>query len=229
MEGRSLRTYDDAALVGRSAPDGPPARRRGDALGAVSRTVGLLLKLTLLAILLAVLVAVLGLIGVGGRVTTGIADRVGAALERGAGAVTNAVQAARDVADPAHPPRGALVQDTEFDELIRLDIGAPIAGSADRTLVVANVGRREDPENADAAVYAVVHTELKVPQETRILGVTVRASRDPRDHYLYKGESFRVGRRLYKVNWASLDRRQIAIAAYRDADRVTAPLKFETD
>jgi hypothetical protein len=59
--------------------------------------------------------------------------------------------------------------------------------------------------------------------------MVVNSTRDPRDYYLYKGETFRVGRKLYKVNWVSLERNQVAIATYRDPDRVTAPLKFELD
>ena len=223
------RQDDDAALVGRARPVAPPAPRRFDAVGAASRGIGLLLKLTLLLILLTVLVGLMGLVGVGGRPTAGVGDRIGAALEGGAGAVARAVQTVRDAADPAHPPRGTLAQDTEFDELLRLDVGATIAGSQTRTLTITAIQRRQDAENPDQGVYAVVHSELIVPRETRVLGLLVRTDRDPRDEYLYKGESFRVGRRLYKVNWVSLDRQQVAVAAYRDPDRATAPLKFQVD
>ena len=229
-ETRTLRRRDDddGGLVGRPVP-GPPARR-GDALGVASRVVGLLLKLTLLAILVAVLVGLLGLLaflGVGARGSGGIGEQIGVAVTRGTDAVAGAVRTVRDAADPAHPPRQPLAQDTEFDELIRLDVGASLPASEGRTLVFSGVQRREGPESSDAAVYAVVHSELIVPRETRVLGILVRRDREPRDFYLYKGESFRVGSRLYKVNWVSLDRRQMAVAAYRDPDRVTAPLKFE--
>lgn len=227
-EARSLRPHDDGALVGQPAPR-PPARRPSDPLSFASRTVGLLLKLTCLAIAVTVLVGVLGLLGVGGRATTGVGDRLVEALGRGAGAVSQAVEGVRDLGDPAHPPRQALAQDAEFNELMRLDVGSPLADAGERTLVVAAVQRREGAESADAAVYATIHSELRTPRETLVLGIVVRTSRDPQDYYLYKGESFRVGRRLYKVNWVSLDRQQIAIAAYRDPDRVTAPLKFEID
>ena len=224
-----MQRYDDGALVGRITPEGPSVRRRADAIGATSRVVGLLLKLTLLAILLTALVGLLGVIGVGGRATATIGERIGGAFDQGVGAVARAVQTVRDVADPAHPPRQAIAQDTEFDELIRLDLGAPIGGAANRTLVFTAVQRRDGADTPDSAVYATIHSELTVPQETRVMGILLRSTRDPQDHYLYKGESFRVGRRLYKVNWVSLDRQQMAIAAYRDPDRVTAPLKFEVD
>jgi hypothetical protein len=230
-ETRTLARYDDdddRALLD-APPPRPPARRRADPLDVASRTAGLLIKLTLLAILVAVLIGVVGLMGAGGRATAGLGAGLSGAVERGAGAVANAVQAARDAADPAHPPRQSLAYDTELEELTRLDVGSPIPGASERTLVLSGVQRRESPEHPDAAVYAVLHSELKTPRETRILGVVVSSTRDPSDLYLYKGETFRVGRKLYKVNWVSLERNQIAIATYRDPDRVTAPLKFELD
>jgi hypothetical protein len=232
-ETRIVRRHDDDdyALVGRAAPPGPPSRQ-AESLGAASRFVGLLLKLTLLGILVAVLVGIVGLIGwigVGSRAGAGLSDQVSGALTRGAGALANAVQVVRDATDASHPPRQTLAQDTEFEELIRVDVGFSLPAPETRTLVFSGVQRRDGAESPDAAVYAVVHSELKAPRETRVLGIVVRTDRDPRDYYLYKGESFRIGRRLYKVNWVSLDRRQMAVAAYRDPDRVTGPLKFELD
>jgi hypothetical protein len=226
---RSLRTYDDRALLGEIDAPPPLVRRRPDRLGLASRVVGLLLRFTLLLILLATLGGVVGLVGAVARAPSSVGEQLGGTVERSVGVVAGAVQAVRDATDPAHPPRQALAQDTEFDELIRLDVDSPIGGASNRTLVFAAVQRRDGPESPDSAVYAVIHSELVTPQETRILGVLVRTNRDPRDDYLYKGETFRVGRRLYKVNWVSLDRQQIAIAAYRDPDRVTAPLKFVAD
>ena len=89
---RSLQRYEDGALVGRITPEGPPVRRHADVIGAASRVVGLLLKLTLLAILLAALVGLLGVIGVGGRATATIGERIGGAFDHGVGAVAGAVQ-----------------------------------------------------------------------------------------------------------------------------------------
>ncbi len=227
---RALRRHnDDDALAGRAQPVGPLARRNGDLLGTVSRGIGLLVKLTLLLILLTVLVGLMGLLGIGGGTTASVGNRIGAALGDGAGIVGRAVQSVRDVTDPAHPPRDALAQDTEFDELVRLDVGAQIGGSQTRTLTITGIQRRQDAVSPDQGTYAVIHSELVVPRETRILGLFVRLDRESRDDYLYKGETFRVGRRLYKANWVSLDRQQVAIAAYRDADRATAPVKFEAD
>lgn len=227
MESRSLRQYNDEALVGKTASTAPERRR--DWLALTSRTVGLLVKLTFLAILLVVLIGLLDVVGVGGRTTTGVGESLSAAFAGGTRAVAGAVQSVRDLGDPAHPPRGPLTQDTELDELMRLDVGSQVLGSADRTVIVTSVGRREDADSPDASIFAVVHTELRQPREVRIFGVVVRTDTEPRDHYLYKGETFRVGRRLYKVNWVSLDRQQVAIGAYREPDRVTAPRKLEAD
>jgi hypothetical protein len=195
----------------------------------VSRGIGLLLKLTLLLTLLAVLWGMVTLIGVGVRAPGAIGEQIGGAIERGANVIGAAGQRVADAFDPAHPPRAALAQDVEIDELLRLNVGAQVAGSATRELSIASIQRRADPAGPDGAVYAVVHGELREPQETKVLGVTVRSTRDPKDYYLYKGETIRIGRKLYKVNWVSVERQQVALIAYRDQDRVTAPLKAEID
>ena len=110
-----------------------------------------------------------------------------------------------------------------------LPVMSEVSGSTTRDLTIASIQRRADPSGPDGAVYAVLHGELKQAQETKILGVTVRSTRDPRDYYLYKGETIRIGRKLYKVNWVSVERQQVALIAYREQDRVTAALKAEID
>ncbi|MDP8922340.1 MAG: hypothetical protein M3O34_05620 [Chloroflexota bacterium] len=204
----------------------PPRR---DALGVASGIVGLALKLTMLAILLALFVGLLGLIGVGGRSTAIVGEQVGAAFQRGVDSIGAAAHRVRDTFDPAHPPRDPLAQDTEIDELLRVGVGQDLAGSTTRTVTLASVQRREGAGSPDTAVYATLKSELRVPEETRVLGVTLRSTRDPREHHLYRGETFRIGNRLYKVNWVSVERQQAAIVAYRDQDRVTAPVKFAID
>ena len=204
----------------------PVVRPRRDPLGIASGLVGLALKLTWLAILLALLVGLLGLIGVGGRPTATVGDTVGAAFQQGVNALGAAAQQARDAFDPAHPPRGVLALDTEIDELARVGVGQEIAGSATRTVTLTSIQRREGADSPDTAVYATLTSELRVPDETKVLGVTLRSTRDPREHHLYRGETFRIGNKLYKVNWVSVERQQAAIVAYRDQDRVTAPTKF---
>lgn len=206
----------------------PPSRPAG-VLDGASRVLGLLIRLTLLLILLAVLWAVISLVGIGARAPASLGEQVGTALERGAGVAASIGQRIADSLDPAHPPRAALAHDVEIDELLRLDVGAELPGTAERTATVASIQRRADADSPDTAVYAVIHSELRVPEETTVLGITVRSTRSPRDDYLYKGESLRIGRRLYKVNWVSIERQQVALVAYRDQDHVTAKLRAEID
>ena len=204
-------------------------RRTVPSADLASRVIGVLLKLTLLLILLAVLWGLVSFMGTALRTPGAITEQIGGALQRGAGIVGAAGQRVADTFDPAHPPRDALAQDVEIDELLRLNVGAQVAGSNSRELTVASIQRRADPTGPDGAVYAVLHGELREPQETKVLGVTVRSTRDPKDYHLYKGETIRIGRKLYKVNWVSVERQQLALVAYRDQDRVTAALKAEID
>jgi hypothetical protein len=205
----------------------PP--RQASALDFVSRAIGLLLKLTCLLMLLALLWGVVSLIGVGMRAPAAIGDQIGGAMQRGANVVGSAVQRAQDAFDPAHPPRDTLAQDTEIDELLRINVGGQVAGSSLRTISVASIQRRPDATSPDGALFVTLRGELREPRETKILGTTVQSTRDPRDYYLYKGESLRIGKTIYKVNWVSAERQQIALVAYRDQDRVSAPLKAEID
>jgi hypothetical protein len=227
---RGIARYDaDDSLLPAPIQQRPLAVRTRDPLGTASRVAGLLVKLTLLAILVAILVAGLSLLGVGGRTTAGLGEQIGAAIERSSGAVGNVAQTIRDATDPAHPPRGPITYDTEFAELATYRVGAEIPGAAERTIIVSRLERRTDAPAPDTAAYAVIHTELRSPRETRVLGILVRSDREPRDLFLYKGESIRVGRKLYKVNWLSLEQQQIGLAAYRQPDQVTGALKLETD
>ncbi|MCC7367496.1 MAG: hypothetical protein IT306_03680 [Chloroflexi bacterium] len=206
-----------------------PAPRPRSALDTVSRGIGLLLRLTMLLILGAVLWGVVSFVGAGMRAPAAIGEGIGNAIERGAGVAAAAAQRVTDTFDPAHPPRQALAQDAEIDELLRLNIGGEIQGSTTRSITLASIQRRAEPTGQDSAIYAVLHSELRQPQETKVLGVTVRSTRDPQDHYLYKGETVRIGARLYKVNWVSMERQQLALVAYREQDRVAAPLKAQVD
>jgi hypothetical protein len=209
--------------------DAPNPRRRFDLLGALSGIVGLAFKLTALLIMVAILWAVVGLIGIGGSLTSGVGARVSSALEQGAAAATAIGQRAADAFDPAHPPRSALTQDVEIDELLRVSVGGDIAGSTTRTVTLASIQRRPDATSSDAALYASLHSELRQPNDTKVMGVTVRSTREPRDDYVYKGETVRIGTKLYKVNWISAERRQIALVAYRDQDHVSSPVKASVE
>lgn len=217
-------TREDARPIVVSAPVRPPS-----ALDTVSRGIGALVKLTVLLILLTILWGLVSMVDVGARAPGALGDQIGGAIERGAGAVASAGQQIADAFDPAHPPRQALTQDVEIDELLRIGVGGSIPGSSTRDLTLASIQRRADPSGPDQAVYAVLHGELKQAQESSVLGVTVQSTRDPQDFYLYKGETIRIGQKLYKVNWVSIERQQLALVAYREQDRVAAPLKAEID
>jgi len=41
--------------------------------------------------------------------------------------------------------------------------------------------------------------------------------------------TFRIGSRLYKVNWLAAGEQQVAIGMYRDPDRFAGKLAFESD
>ncbi len=205
----------------------PVPTRSGGAVASLNRGLGLLIRLTLLLILLAALWGSVTLINVGVRAPAALGEQFNGAIERGAGLVGAAGQRIADTFDPAHPPRQAITLDAEIDELLRIGTGAALNGSSTRSITLASVQRQATPTGPDSAVYAVLHSELREPKETKVLGVTVRSTRDAQDHYLYKGETIRIGQRLYKVNWVSVERQQLALVVYREQDRVTAPLKFE--
>jgi hypothetical protein len=207
-----------------TAPARPPSP-----MDVVSRGIGLVIKLTVLLILLAFLWGVVTLTNAGVRAPAALTDQIGSAVERSANAIGAVGQRVADAFDPAHPPRQALAQDVEIDELIRVNVGGQLAGSKSRDLTLTSIQRRADPAGPDSAVYAILRGELREAQETKVLGVTVRSTRDPQEYYLYKGETIRIGSKLYKVNWVSTERQQLALIAYREQDRVTAPLKAEID
>jgi hypothetical protein len=205
------------------------ARRGFDPVGFLSSIVGLAFKLVGLLILLTVLWALAGFVGIGSSVTGGVGAHVSSAIEQGAAAATAIGQRAADEFDPAHPPRAALTQDLEIDELLRLNVGAEVPGASTRAVTLAAIQRRPDAPNADAALYATLHSELRQPNDTKVLGVTIRSTTDPHDDYLYKGETVRIGAKLYKVNWISAERQQIALVLYRDQDHASAAMKAAFD
>ena len=226
-DGRSEIRYNDRAESREAVVRDVP--RPLTSMDLVSRGLGTLIKLTVLLIFLTVLWGLVTLVGTTARAPAALGEQIGNAVERGASAIGAAGQRVADAFDPAHPPRQALAQDVEIDELLRLNVGGHVDGSSTRTLTVASIQRRADPSGPDGAVYAILHGELREPQETKVLGVTVHSTRDPKEYYLYKGETIRIGRKLYKVNWVSIERQQVALIAYREQDRVTAPLKAQID
>jgi hypothetical protein len=197
-------------------------------LGTAVQVVILLLLLSILAAVVLVLFAVASLVNVPGQVAGGVGSQLGGVASQANKAVTSAQQALQNATDPNHPPVG-LVYDDEFTTLDVWHVGDSMPGGTQYVLTVQSVKRREGADSADTALYAVIHAELRQPRETRILGQLVRTDSDPHDAVVYKGETFRIGRAFYRVNWISQDENALAAGVLRRPDAVTQTLKFEYD
>jgi hypothetical protein len=184
--------------------------------------------LVLLAVLLAALLMFSSMLGWGGSVG-GAGERASETMRSAADSLSRAGQEARDRLDPSHPPRAALDYDPEIEEFLRLGVGERLLGNGQRVFSIASIKSRPDAERPQLSRYVVIHSELRQPNETRVLGVTVRRDAEPRDDYLYQGEAFRLGGQVYKVNWISAERQQLALIQLRTPDRVDLPLKFVYD
>jgi len=201
--------------------------RRGF-LGTATQTVILLLLLTILAGVVLMLFALASLVGVPGQVAGGVGSRLTGVATEASRAVSGAQQALQNATDPNHPPTG-LIYDHEFSTLLVWHIGEGLPGGSQYVLTLQTIKRRDLADSPDTAQYAVIHAELRQPRETRILGQLLRSDADPRDYVVYKGETFRVSRALYRVNWISQDESALAAGRYRNPDAVSAPLKFDVD
>lgn len=195
-------------------------------LGTIMQVVGLLILLTILGGMALLMWTVASLASLPSQVAGGVGSQVSGAAAEAARAVDRASRAVRDATDPARPPTG-LDYDTPFVALRVLSVGDQLVGGGEYVLTVKEVRRRDDGERTETSLYAVIHAELRQPRETRVLGQVVRTDRDERDHPVYTGESFRIGRASYRVNWVSREQNQMAIGTYRYADAATGPLKFE--
>jgi hypothetical protein len=197
---------------------------KGTVLGAfaVAAVAGALVMVLLL-------ITVWNFFAVTGRATASIGDRLNEAVTRTEQAVSTVAQEVADARDPAHPPRAELAQDVEFDSITRIALNGELPASRDHRLTLSDVRRRPDASNPDQAQYAVVHREFRQPRETKLLGQTILVDRDEKDYYLYKGQTVRIGRDLYKVNWVSLATGQIGLARYRQPDTFFGRLEFELD
>lgn len=141
-------------------------------------------------------------------------------------------KAARQLADsldPADPPRGELLYDTEFDDFTRVATGQAFGRTNEYVVALAEIRKREGATTPNEAQYALVRRSYETPRETRILGVVIRTNRGEAGYFLYKGEPFRLGGAYYKVNWVSVERGEIALVRYRNVDELTVPLKFRID
>ena len=197
-------------------------------LATAVQVVMLLVLLTILAGLGLMLVVLSSLINVPGQVAGGVGASVTGVTAQASRAVSGAQQAFQNATDPTHPPAG-LVYDTEFSALVTWHVGdhLPTQGAYDLTLQA--IQRRASADSPDVALFAVVHAQLRQPRETRLLGQLIRSDADPHDYPIYKGETFRAGQGLFRVNWVSQDANALAAGVYRTPDTVSAPLQFDYD
>jgi hypothetical protein len=215
--------------VARAAqPPPPPQRTGGGGLGTAIQVLVLLLLLGLFAGMLLTMVAVASLLNVPNQVAGGLGGQLNGAAASAAHAVSSAQQAIQDATDPTHPPTG-LTYDTEFSALQTWHIGDRLPESTDYTFSLQAIRRRDGASSPETALYAIVHAELRQPRETRILGQLIRSDSDPHDYVVYTGQSFRIGRTLYRVNWVSQESSAMAAGIYRNPDRASAPLVFAYD
>jgi hypothetical protein len=201
----------------------PPRRSSG-----LSLVAALLLAICLLVLAVAAVfvLVVASLTGWGDRAVGEAGQRAAAVVGSAADSLEQAGQDARDRFDPSHPPRGALPYDTEIQEFLRLNVGQTLPDGRTRVFTLAAIKSREGGERPELSRYVVVHSELRQANETRVLGLTVRRDPEPRDDYLYQGEAFRLSGQVYKINWISPERQQVAVIQLRDPDRANLPLKF---
>ena len=188
--------------------------------GILGTAIQLVMLLLLLAILGAVVVVLLSLASL-----TSVPSQVGGVASQASRALSSAQQAVQNVTDPNHPPTG-LSYDTEFSALDTWRVGDGLPGGTEYVLTVKSIERRAG-DSPDTALYVVVHAELRQPHETRILGQLVRSDSDPHDYVVYKGETFRIGHAVYRVNWISQETNSLAAGVIRNPDAMTQPLKFD--
>ncbi len=197
-------------------------------MGTALQVVLLLLLLSLLAGVVLMLFAVLSLVNAPGQLAGGVSTGLGGVASEASRAVSGAQQALQNATDPNHPPTG-LTYDNEFSALPVWHVGDGLPGGTQYVLSLQTIRRRAGADSPDTALYAVIHAELRQPRETRILGQLVRSDADAHDYVIYKGETFRIGRALYRVNWISQDENTLAAGRYRNPDAVSASLKFDVD
>ncbi len=223
-------TQTDVPPALRPAPREPerivvPSQSRG-VLGTVVQAVVLLLLLSILAAVVLVLFAIVSMLNLPSQVAGGVNSQFGNVAAQASRAVNSAQQALQNATDPNHPPNG-LSYDNELASLQLWHVGDGLPGGTDYVLTLQAIKRREGADSPDTAQYGVIHAQLRQPRETRLFGQLVRSDADPRDHSIYKGETFRIGRALYRLNWISQDENALAAGVLRHPDAVTAPLKFD--
>jgi hypothetical protein len=191
-------------------------------LGTILQVVTLLLLLAILGAVMLMLFAVASLMNVSG----GVGSQLGSVTSQASRALTGAQQVIQNATDPNHPPSG-LTYDTQFTSIQTWHLGDGLPGGNQYVLTVRSIQRRSDAGSPETALYAVIHAELRQPNETRILGQVIHSDSDPHDYAVYAGEIFRIGRSFYRMNWISQEDNEVAAGVLRNPDAVTQPLKFE--
>jgi hypothetical protein len=195
-------------------------------LGTAVQVVVLLLLLSILAGVVVVLFAVAAVVNAPGQVAGGVGTGLSGVAAGASRAVSGAQQALQNATDPNHPPTG-LIYDDEFSTLQVWHVGDGLPGGTQYVLTLQTIKRRDGADSPDTALYAVIHAELRQPRETRVLGQLIRSDADAHDYVIYKGEPFRIGHAVYRVNWISQEEAAIAAGMLRHPDEMTAALKFE--
>ena len=197
-------------------------------LSTAVQGVFLLLLLAILAGVVLMLFAVMAVLNTPAQLAGGVGAQLSGASDQASRAVSGAQQALQNVTDPNRPPSG-LSYDTEYTSLLTWRVGERLPDGAQYVLSVQSIRRRDGTDSPDTGLYAIVHAELRQPRETRLLGQLLRTDSDAHEHVVYKGESFRIGRAWYRVNWISQEASAMAAGVYRHPDAVSSPLKFEYD
>jgi hypothetical protein len=160
-----------------------------------------------------------------------LAGGVGSSAQAAGQAVTRSAQATlqsiEDATDPLHPPRYAIQQDPQFDELRTLSAGDLLGDSRLYHFDVTTIEQRPDGSTPDQRLYARIHRRLIVPNVTRVLGITVRTDDQGKDFALYRGQEFAIGGHSFKVNWLSSENRQLVVVRFRRAEDAEGPLVFD--
>jgi hypothetical protein len=200
---------------------------RADPFGIALRLLGLLALLMLIALLALMLVLASNIAGMG-SVGDNLTGRARGYIDSAAELLQRAARDVGDRFDPSHPPRNPMAHDTEFVALTRVPVGGVIGRTATRSVTLVEVRQQPTPPGPDAAEYAVLESALLTSRATSILGVSVLRNDERATHFVYKGESFRLGAAYYRVNWVSVGSNEVAVAQYRALDP-NAALKFQTD
>lgn len=214
---------------------GPLSGYRANAFAPAQRPSGWWIALELIrtvrSLILLAALALVALLIVNFSTSAGqLGQRLGGAWQQTGHGVAAAGQAVADAFNPTHPPRYSISQDTELASLTTLQVDSSIGDSRDYQFTLGAIRRRDDgSSNPDFAQYAQLNRQYKVPRETKILGLTIRVDRGEQQFILDRGVSFRIGAKLYKVNWISATDQQIALGVYRNPDQFSGQLIFDSD